>query len=143
MTVAKRPGWFIILVCVLILWGLAGCASFYMHVQYGPAMDPNATDWDRAYFAALPAWFNWDYAIAVGVGLLGSIALLARSRWSWLLYLVSLIAVLVQFGYVFFATDLLAHKGAAATVPFPLFIIAMAAVQLWAASYARDRNWIA
>ena len=143
MTIAKRPGWFIILVGVLILWGLAGCASFFAHVYYGPAMDPNATDWDRAYFAALPAWFNWDYAVAVGAGLLGSIALLARSKAAGLLYIVSLIAVLIQFGYVFFATDLLAHKGAAMTMPFPAFIIAMAILQIWLAGYARDRHWVA
>lgn len=142
MAMAKRPGWFIILVGVLILWGLAGCAAFYMHVKYGPAMDPAATDWDRAYFAALPAWFSWDYAVAVGAGLLGSIALLAPSRHAALLYIVSLIAVLIQFGYVFVATDLLAHKGAAATVPFPAFIVAMAVFQIWIARYASDRNWV-
>lgn len=143
MSVAKRLGWFIILVGVLILWGLAGCASFYAHVQYGPAIDPNATDWDRAYFAALPGWFNIDYATAVGAGLLGSIALLARSKAAGLLYVVSLIAVLIQFGYVFFATDLLAHKSVAMTVPFPAFITAMAILQVWLAGYARDRNWTA
>jgi len=142
MTTAKRPGWYIILVGVLILWGLAGCAAFYVHVAYGPAIDPAATDWDRAYFAALPAWFAWDYAVAVAAGLLGSIALLARSRLAGPLYLLSLAAVLVQFGYVFFATGLLAHKGAAATVPFPAFIVAMAILQLWLARYARDRGWV-
>lgn len=142
MTVAKRPGWFIILVSVLIVWGLAGCAAFYAHVAYGPAIDPHATDWDRAYFAALPGWFTWDYAVAVGAGLLGSIALLARSKVAGPLYILSLVAVVIQFGYVFFATDMLAHKGAAMTVPFPLFIIAMAVLQVWLAGYARDRNWV-
>ena len=143
MMTAKRPGWFIILVGVLILWGLAGCAAFYMHVAYGPAMNPDATDWDRAYFAALPGWFAWDYAVAVGAGLLGSVALLLRSRFALLLYALSLIAVAVQFGYVFFATDLLAHKGAAMTVPFPAFIIALALLQVWLARYAANRGWIA
>ncbi|RYD68329.1 MAG: hypothetical protein EOP58_00910 [Sphingomonadales bacterium] len=140
---AKRPGWFIILVGVLILWGLAGCAAFYMHVAYGPAMNPDATDWDRAYFAALPGWFAWDYAVAVGAGLLGSVALLLRSRFALLLYLLSLIAVAVQFGYVFFATDLLSHKGAAMSVPFPAFIVAMVLLQVWLARYAADRGWTA
>lgn len=139
---AKRPGWFIILVAVLILWGLAGCAAFYAHVAYGPAIDPKATDWDRAYFAALPGWFVWDYAVAVGAGLLGSLAMLARKAVAQWLYALSLAAVLVQFGYVFLATDLIAHKGAAMTLPFPLFIVAMAAFQLWLAASARRRGWI-
>lgn len=139
----KRPGWFVILVVVLILWGLAGCASLWAHVAYGPRLDPQATDWDYAYYAALPTWFVWDYAVAVGAGLLGSVALAMRSRWAAAMYLVSLIAVLVQFGYVFFATDILAHKGAAATVPFPAFIVAMALFQLWLAGAAKRRGWIA
>ena len=138
----KRPGWFMILVVVLILWGLAGCASLWAHVTLGPKIHPQATDWDYAYYAALPVWFVWDYAVAVGAGLLGSIALALRSRWAVALYLVSLIAVVIQFGYVFLATDVLAHKGAAETVPFPAFIVAMAVFQLWLAHSARKRGWI-
>ena len=42
----------------------------------------------------------------------------------------SLAGVLVQFGYSFLATDMIAVKGAAATVPFPAFIVFMAVVQL-------------
>lgn len=138
----KRPGWFILLLGMLILWGVAGCTAFFAHVFYGPSIDPNATDWDRAYFDALPGWFAWDYGLAVGAGLAGSLAMLLRSRLAWVLYVLSLIAVLVQFGYVFAATDLMAHKGAMATLPFPLFIVAMAVLQLWLASYAHRKHWI-
>ena len=140
---AKRPGWFVIVVALLVLWGLAGCAAFYGHLAYGPDIDPKATDWDRAFYAAMPGWFAWDYAVAVGAGLLGSIAMLLRLRAATWLYLVSLIAVLVQFGYVFLATDLLAHKGAAATLPFPAFIVVVALFQLWLAGVARRRGWLA
>jgi hypothetical protein len=141
--IRQRPaGWFTIVAVLLVLWGLAGCFSLYLHIAYGPAMDPKATDWDRAYFAALPAWFTPVYAVAVGAGLLGSIALLMRSKLAQPLYILSLIAVIVQFGYVFAATDLLAHKSAAMTVPFPLFIFAVALFQIWIAGIARRRGWI-
>jgi hypothetical protein len=139
MTSPKRPGWFIILVSVLILWGLAGCASFYGQMLMRP---PMGDDWDRAFVAGLPGWFFWDYAVAVIAGLLGSVALLARRGIAWPLSLLSLVAVVVQFGYVFLATGLLAHKGAVATIPFPAFIIGMAVVQLWLASHARNRGWV-
>jgi hypothetical protein len=142
-TAAKPPVWFWIVAALLLLWGLAGCASFYVHFAYGPGIDPKATEWDYAYYASLPAWLNWVYAVAVGAGLLGSAALLLRSRHARLLYIVSLAAVVVQFGYIFAATDLLAHKGAAMTVPFPLFILVMALVQIWFAGMALRRGWIA
>lgn len=137
----RPPSWFYVVGAILVVWGLAGCASFYGHVVYGADLDPAATDWDRAFYASMPAWLNIVYALAVGGGLLGSVALVARSRWTRPLYIVSLVAVIVQFGYVFGATDLVAHKGATATVPFPLLIAAVALFQLWFAIYARRRGW--
>jgi hypothetical protein len=54
----------------------------------------------------------------------------------------SLIGVVIQFGYVFVGTDLLAHKGAAATVPFPMFIALMGCVQIVLARFADRRGWV-
>jgi hypothetical protein len=141
--VRQRPAaWFTIVAVVLLFWGLMGCWAFYMHLQLGPAMRPDPDAWERGFAAALPAWFTPVYAVAILGGVLGSLALLLRSRLAVPLYIASLVAAIVQFGWVFAATDLIAHKGAAATVPFPLFIIAVAAFQLWLARYARQRGWI-
>lgn len=123
--VRKPPTWFTLIAVILLLWGLAGCASLYVHFAYGPNIDPNATDWDRAYYAGLPAWLNVDYVVAVGAGVLGSIALLMRSKRAVALYWVSLAAVVIQFGYIFLATDIIAAKGVWTTY-FPAFIFAMA-----------------
>ena len=138
---AKPPVWFWVLVALFILWGLAGCGSLYAHIAYGPKLDPAATEWDYAYFAALPGWFVWDYALAVGGGLSGAIALALRSKLARPLFIASLIGVVVQFGYVFLATDLIAHKGFW-VVYFPAFILAMALVQIWFAGMAAERGWI-
>lgn len=139
----QRPtGWFTAVAVLLGLWGLMGCASFYAHLAWGPDIDPKATDWDRAFYAALPGWLNIVYAVAVGAGLLGSIALLLRSRLARPLYLVSLIAVIVQFGYIFVATDLIAHKGVLVATGFPIFIFVVAIFQIWFAGYAQRRGWL-
>jgi hypothetical protein len=138
----KPPSWFVIVALLLTLWGLAGCFSFYLHWKYGVAMKPEASAWESAYTAALPRWFLLIFAIAVGGGLLGSLALLTRSKKAIPLYTLSLIAVIVQFGYVFALTDLIAHKGAAMTVPFPLVIAAIALFQIWFAKRAERRGWI-
>ncbi|MCO5975362.1 hypothetical protein [Ideonella oryzae] len=45
-------------------------------------------------------------------------------------------------GYVFAGTDLLAHKGAAATAPFPLFITLMGVVQIVLARLAARHGWV-
>ncbi len=137
----KLPLWFTIVSVILLLWGLAGCASFYVHFAYGTEMDPNATDWDRAYYAALPMWLNVVYGVAVGAGLLGSIALLAKSKWAVTLYTVSLIAVIVQFGYIFLGTDIIAVKGVWTTY-FPALIVVIGVFQLWVSAMAKGRGWI-
>lgn len=137
----KPPAWFYIVGVILLLWGIMGCWAFYQHVTKGAAMIPDATDWDRAYFAALPGWFAIDFAVAVGACLLGSVALLLRSRWALTLYWLSLIAVIIQFGYVFTATDMIAVKGVSSTI-FPAFIFALGVFHIWFATLARKRGWL-
>lgn len=139
---SARPGWFISVAIILLLWAIAGVASFVGHAFVGEQMAAEQGAWDLAYYRALPAWFAWDYAIATLAGLAGAIALLMRSSHAVLLYVVSLVGVAIQFGYVFWSTDLVAHKGAAATVPFPAFIVLMGAVQIAAAQMAAKRGWI-
>ena len=137
------PFWFRVVAVLLLLWGVAGCVSVWSHIAYGAEGMGAATDYDRAFYRALPAWFTFVYVAAVGAGLLAAIALLARSRLAVPLSVVSLVAVIVQFGYVLVLTDLVAVKGAAATVPFPLLIVAVASFQLWIARRASARRWIA
>lgn len=139
----KPPVWFWVVAVVLLLWGAMGCYACYAQFTMGADSwgDPANIDYDRALYASLPAWYNYVYAAAVGFGLLGTVALLARKAVARPLYIVSLIAVIVQFGYALLATDMVAHKGAAATVPFPVFIAAVAVFEIWLAGYATRRGW--
>jgi hypothetical protein len=137
----RPPVWFRIVAVLLVLWGLIGCVSLYAHLAYQPDVDPNASDWDRAYFAALPVWLDLVYGVAVVAALAGSVALVARSKLAMPLYVVSLIAVVVQFGYIFLATDIIAVKGVWTTY-FPSFILAVALFQLWIARLGLMREWL-
>lgn len=138
----KRPTWFVAAATILLLWALAGAASFAAHVLAGEKLAAEQGAWDLDYYRALPAWFAWDYALATLAAVAGAIALLLRSRRAQLLYALSFIAVVIQFGYVFVGTDLLAHKGAVATVPFPLFIALMGVVQILISRTAALRGWV-
>lgn len=136
------PMWFWIVSAILLLWALAGLAAFYVHVTIDAAALAAMSDYDRGAYQALPGWFNVAFALATWPAVAGAAALLMRSRLAYPLYLASLIGVVIQFGYVFLATDLIAVKGAAATVPFPLFIFVMALVQLWFTRAAMRRSWL-
>lgn len=111
---------------ILLLWGLIGIAAFTL--QYSMDLDTLArTDPAGARaFALMPAWVWIVYAIAVATGTLGAIALLLRKAIAAFLFLISLVCVIVQFGFTFLGTDLLADKGWAVAIPFPAFVIAVA-----------------
>ncbi|MFD1786439.1 hypothetical protein ACFSC3_02520 [Sphingomonas floccifaciens] len=139
---AKAPAWFWIVAVVLVLWGAMGVFACVQQFRLGAdAMGP-ADDYYRALYAALPAWYNIVYAVATGAGLLGSIALLMRSRSARPLYIVSLIAVVIQFGWLFATTDMIAVRGFAVAAGFPIFILVVALAQVWLAGLAMRREWI-
>ncbi|QGP78611.1 sugar transporter [Sphingobium sp. CAP-1] len=123
------PRSFILIAILFLLWNLMGLASFMM--QY--LMDLNElakTDpYTARIFAAMPGWLWLIFAVAVLVGTAGAIALLLRRRSAVPLFLLSLIAVVAQFGYTFLATDLIAVKGVVVATAFPIFIFIMAILQ--------------
>lgn len=137
------PLYYRIVAVLLTLWGAIGCYACFRQIRFGADAMGVATDYDRAFFAALPIWYNGCYAIAVFAALFGGLALLARSRAARPLFLVALIAAVVQFGFVFVATDLIAHKGFFVTVPFPVLVVVACGFGWWFAGYAQRWRWIA
>jgi len=121
-SIMRAPASFVIIAVILLLWNLMGVAAFVM--QYGADLSELArTDPDTARaFAQMPGWAWAVYAVAVGAGTLGASALLLRRRVAVPLFLLSLLAVIVQFGHTFLGTDLLAVKGAGAAI-FPAVIV--------------------
>ena len=138
----KPPVWFWIVAVLLLLWGAQGVFACIQQFRLGAdAMGP-ADDYYRTLYASFPVWYNWVFAVAVGTSFLGSIALLMRSASARTLYIVSLVAVIVQFGWLFATTDMVAVRGFAATAGFPIVIVLIAAFQIWFAGLATRRGWI-
>lgn len=139
----KPTATFWVVAILLTLWNAFGCYVCYLQITRGADAMASATDYDRQLFAALPAWYFWVYAVAVGAGLLGSLALLGRSAAARWLYVLSLIAIVVMFGYVFLQTDVIAVKGAGEAMGFPIIIALIAIFSIWFAGYSRRRGWVA
>ncbi len=137
------PLWFRIVALVLVIWGAVGVFACVQQFRLGAdAMGP-ADDYYRRLYAGFPIWYNAVYAVATGTGLLAALAPLFGSVLARPLFAISLVAVLMQFGWLFAATDLIAVRGAAQVVPFPVFIAAVAAFGVWLAGHAGRRGWIA
>ncbi|USU05024.1 hypothetical protein NF699_18660 [Sphingomonadaceae bacterium OTU29LAMAA1] len=136
------PGWFRVIAVMLTIWGVVGVFACVQQFRLGAeAMGP-ADDYYRRLYATFPAWYNWIYAVATGSGLLAALALLFGSRLARPLFVVSLIAIVVQFGWLFLATDIIAVRGVAQVVPFPAFIAMVATFGVWLSDHAGRRGWI-
>ncbi len=116
---------------ILLLWGLMGIAAFVMQYRIDPVELARTDPTTARAFASMPAWLWVVYAFAVGTGFAGSLALIAQRKSAVPLYAISLIAVLIQFGYTLGATPLIAEKGIAAAAGFPVLIILVALFQLF------------
>lgn len=86
------------------LWNAFGCYDYLMTrmrdtdylAKMMPTVDPNAM---LAWVDAFPIWAQFGWGLGVWGGLLGSLLLLARSRWAvWALGL-SLIGAILGLGY--------------------------------------------
>ncbi len=143
MALARRaPPWFWIVTLLLLLWQAMGLLSFYEHVTNGAeAMGAVPSDYDRQLIASLPRWYDWVYAVATWGGLAAGIALVLRRAIAVPLAIVSLAAIVVMFGWMFLATDIIAMKGWWTTY-FPAAIFAIGAFTLWFAMTAKARGWI-
>ena len=138
----RPPMWFWIVTIILVLWGVMGVAAFYMDAMPTPEQLAKMSAYDRTLQASRPHWFLWLYGAGVWSGLIGGIALLARSRFCQPLFVLSLVLVVAMFGYMFAMTDLIAVKGFTAAAGIPILVAAIGVFEIWLAGLAHRRRWI-
>ncbi len=139
---ARAPLWFWGVAGLILAWGAIGVFMFYTDRTMDAAAVARLSAYDRALRASQPFWQVLAYGVAVWTGLLGGVALVGRSRHAHPIFVVSLVAVVVVFGWAFVATDLIAVKGAWTATAFPIFIAAVAVFQIWFADHAQKRGWL-
>ena len=91
-----------------------------------------------AYFFAMPTWMYVPWTMGVWGAVLGSLLLLARSRWAVHAFAISLIGAFVSAIYTYFIGNGLQALGPVAHVQ--LVILAVAALLLWYASAMAKRG---
>jgi len=139
---AKPPFWFWIVAVLAVFWEGAGCFAYVTQVTMSDADMAKLPAAQQEIWRMMPAWATSAYAVAVWVGLLGAISLLLRKAWARPLFIASLIAVLVQFGWTFLYSPILRTVGAAQAIPFPAAIILIALFLVWFAGHALRRGWL-
>ena len=136
----RTPVWFWIVAGLALLWEAMGCYAYVSQVSMTEEAMAKLPAEQVAIWKAMPVWATAAYAIAVWAGLAGAIALLMRRKWAQPLFLVSLLGVIVQFGWTFLGTDILKTMPIGQSAPFPAFIAAVAALLVWFSGWAGKKG---
>ena len=132
------PGWYWLVALAALLFELAGCYAFYLQVTTDVAGLP--VD-QRALVEATPIWINAAYGLAVAAGLVGAIGLLQRLRFAKGALLLSLVAIVVQFGGILLVPALRQSIPSDELLgPIVIFVLAYAFWQF--AKIAAKRGWL-
>ena len=131
----KPPIWFWIVSVVALIWNGMG-VNAYLQQAYN-------TEGYRAMYSAeqleiaanMPTWVTAAFAIAVFAGTLGAIGLLLKKSWSVKLWLLSLIAVIIQMGYLLI-------NGYESSMVMTLMIIVFALVFVWFSRMSESKGWL-
>lgn len=143
----KPPVWFYIIGGVALLWNLMGMMAFAMQAMLNEqALTQAVTDGAMTQELAdvyrnIPGWLNIVYGAAVVCGVLGCIALILRSKFCLPLFVISLIAVIIQNGYNWATIDVNKHFGVVGFV-MPGLIIAIGAALIWFSLSSAKKGWV-
>lgn len=127
---------FRVIAVLILLWNLLGDAAYLMQATANLDEIALRDPVQAQAFRAMPGWVWAAYAVAVSSGTIGAVVLLMRRGWAWALFALSLVAVVIQFGWTFLGFHLLGAKGPSSAV-IPLLIVAVA---LASTVYARRKR---
>lgn len=137
----KRPMWFRVVSVLAVLWNLFGLWSFYIHFTATPEVVATWPEVQQRIAEVTPGWIFVPFAIATIGGTVGSLGLLLGRRWAPPVLLLSLLAIIVQFGAYYLLTPTWALTGMSGAA-LPL-CIAMVGLLLWLlAGKAAARGWL-
>ena len=137
----KRSLGFWLIGVFALVWNLIGVAMWYLQVNMSAERLATMTDPQRQVYEATPGWLNIAFAVAVFAGVLGALGLLLKKRWAGTMFLLSLIALLVQLIGAYVVTPAWAAYGPVGLI-MPAVLLLIALFLLWYANKVQARNWL-
>ena len=140
-TQKKPPTWFWIISVIALLWNIMGVIAYLADAYMSVETLAELSQEQRMLYESRPAWVTGVFAIAVWGGLIGSIGLLVRKKWAYIMFIISLIAVLAQNVYQFFLSNTFDVLGSAA-MAFPILIIIISILLILFSNWAKKNEFI-
>lgn len=140
VTASRTPAWFRIVAAIAVLWNLMGVWQYLSFVGVVPMMRELTAE-EAALIGGAPAWYTAAFAIAVFAGIAGAVGLLLARAWARPVLVVSLVGLIVQFGWWCFlsgAADVIGPSVYTA----PAVVILVGALLVWLAGTGVKRGWL-
>ncbi|WP_142786071.1 hypothetical protein [Changchengzhania lutea] len=131
----KPPIWFWIISVIALIWNLMGVNAYLQQAFDTDSFRAMYSEEQLNMVANTPAWVTAAFAIAVFSGALAGIALLIRKKWATTLWLISLVAVIFQMGYVL-------TNGYESSMVMTIMIIVFAILFLLFSRHANAKGWL-
>lgn len=141
MTNSTKPTTAFWIIAVLALaWNIMGVLAYLGQAYMSDADFAALSEGDQLYHTNVPAWVTAAFAIAVFSAALGCVGMLLRKKWANMLFLLSLIAVIVQFVYNFFIQEFTSIEGT--DMIWSLVIILIALFLVWYSKKSTAQGWL-
>ncbi len=137
----KPPIWFWIVSVLALIWNAMGVNAYLQQAYDTEAHRAQYTAEQLQAIAEQPSWYTAAFAIAVFAGVLGCIALLIRRKIAKPLFLLSLLAVLVQLYHNLIMTSAIKDAGTFAMI-MSIMIPIIAILLIMLAKKAASKGWI-
>ena len=138
----KIPIWFWVAAIFFLLWNLMGVLSFFAHTFISEEALTKLPDNERDLYGDYPIWTTIVFAIAVFSGLLGSLVLLFKKKWSKIAFVISFCAIIPQMIHNVFFTKSMYVYGILQTVTMPILVVTFGVFLIWFSNFAIKQNWL-
>jgi hypothetical protein len=141
-TIESKPGInFWIIGGAALIWNLIGLVFYIGHVSISPEALAAMTEAHQEFLLATPVWATSAFAIAVNAGVLGCILLLLRKSLAIPVFVVSLLAIVLQDLDAFVLRNAYSILGVSSLIiPSMVFVIGVA-ILLYARA-AKRCGWL-
>ena len=123
----KPPIWYWFIVGFYLLWNGLGVQKYFIQT--------NSTETQLREIVETPVWVMRAYAVAVMLGFLASILLMAKRKFAYPIALTSLVAVIAQMSYVFFVVK-------PPNLLMPILVLVFSVLLLLFSKYSKSKNWL-
>jgi hypothetical protein len=135
------PLWYWIVAGILTLWNAIGCFACYSQLTISAEKLAKLPDQQREAWATMPGFAKAAYVVAVVAGLAGAILLLLQNALALPLSILSLVGIVVQFGWFFLGYGGWKKHGASGAA-FPAFIALVAIGQIAFTCCSKAQGWL-